>query len=193
MAIAVVMAANPVDFLGLVYAEDYARLGGPALALLALGNVAFSVFAIAGTILNGAGRTRDAILTAAITLAIATVGNYIAIPMAAETGDVLEVAAGVTTGAMVIGAVLSAIALKRALGAILPLASLVRIGLATAIAILVGRVLPFHGKLMTLVEAVLVGLTFLAVLIASRELGKRDLQAIRAVRSKRAPAQEGDT
>ena len=53
--------------------------------------------------------------------------------------------------------------------------------------------LPFHGKLMTLVEAVLVGLTFLAVLIASRELGKRDLQAIRAVRSKRAPAQEGDT
>ena len=59
MAIAVVMAANPVDVLGLVYAPDYAQRGGTALALLALGNVAFSVFAIAGTILNGAGLSRD--------------------------------------------------------------------------------------------------------------------------------------
>ena len=58
MAIAVVMAANPADVLGLVYAPDYAERGGPALALLALGNVAFSVFAIAGTILNGAGQSR---------------------------------------------------------------------------------------------------------------------------------------
>jgi len=39
---------------------------------------------------------------------------------------------------------------------------------------------------MTLVEAVIVGVTFLAVLVVTRELGKRDLEAIRAVRRKRA-------
>src|SRR5262249_54435903 len=95
MAIAVVMAANPEDVLGLVYAPDYAQIGAPALILLALGNVAFSVFAIAGTILNGAGMTRPAIITAALTLALAAVGNYIAIPLAVDSGNALQVAAGV--------------------------------------------------------------------------------------------------
>jgi len=50
----------------------------------------------------------------------------------------------------------------------------------------VGRLLPLHGKLMTLVEAGVVGLVFLVVLIGSRELGARDLAAIKAVRKKRA-------
>jgi hypothetical protein len=39
---------------------------------------------------------------------------------------------------------------------------------------------------MSLVEAVIVGLTFVVVLVATRELGKRDLEAIKAVRKKRA-------
>jgi hypothetical protein len=52
----------------------------------------------------------------------------------------------------------------------------------------VGRVVPLHGrgKLFTLALAALVAATFLAVLIAVRELDKRDLAAIKAVRSKRA-------
>src|SRR6185436_2113762 len=117
MAIAVVMAANPGDILGLVYAPDFVQLGGPALTALALGNVAFSIFAIAGTILNGAGRTLPAVVTAAITLGLATAGNAIAIPIAAEHGEVLRVAALVTTGAMMIGALISGWALRRQLGA----------------------------------------------------------------------------
>lgn len=187
MAIGVVIAANPVDMLGLMYAEDYAHQGGPALALLALGNVAFSVFAINGTILNGAGQTRDAIVTAAITLVLAAIGNYIAIPLAAESGNVLVVAAAVTGAAMVIGALISGIALTRRLGAFLPLLSLVRIGGATGCALVAGKLLVLpHGKLMTLVEAALVGVVFLVVLVATGELGKRDLEAIKAVRRKRA-------
>ncbi|HEV7554223.1 MAG TPA: oligosaccharide flippase family protein [Kofleriaceae bacterium] len=190
MAIAVVMAANPEDVLGLVYAPDYAQLGGPALMLLALGNVAFSVFAIAGTILNGAGLTRPAIITAALTLVLAAVANYIAIPLAVDSGNVLQVAAGVTGGSMLVGAIATGIVLHRRLGAFLPITSIVRVGIATVVGIVVGRLLPFHGKLMTLVEAVIVGLTFLVVLVATRELGKRDLQAIKAVRNKRAGAGE---
>ena len=64
--------------------------------------------------------------------------------------------------------------------------SLLRIGAATAAAIAVGRVLPLHGKLMTLVESAAVAATFLVVLVATRELGARDLEAIKAVRRKRA-------
>ena len=72
------------------------------------------------------------------------------------------------------------------IGAFLPILSVVRIGIATGAAFAVGRVLPMHGKLMSLVEAVIVGLTFLVVLIVTGELGKRDLEAIKAVRRKRA-------
>src|SRR5204862_6590850 len=79
-SIAVVMAANPFELLHIPYAEDYAHIGAPALLALALGNVAFSLFAIAGTILNGAGLTKQAITSAAITLVIAAVGNAIVIP-----------------------------------------------------------------------------------------------------------------
>ncbi|HEX5062140.1 MAG TPA: oligosaccharide flippase family protein [Kofleriaceae bacterium] len=187
MAIAVVMAANPVDILGLVYAPDYAQQGGAALAVLALGNVAFSVFAIAGTILNGAGMSRAAISTAALTLGIAAAGNFIVIPMVVESGRVLEAAAAVTGGSMIVGAVIGGWIMRNRLGAFLPMISLVRIGIATAAALVVGRFLPLHGKLMTLVEAAVVGLTFIVMLVATRELGKRDLDAIRAVRTKRAP------
>ena len=38
-----------------------------------------------------------------------------------------------------------------------------------------------------MVDAVAVGTTFLIVLVITRELGKRDLEAIKAVRRKRAP------
>jgi stage V sporulation protein B len=187
MAIAVVMAANPVDVLGLVYAPDYAQQGGAALTLLAIGNVAFSVFAIAGTILNGAGMSKVAISIAALTLVLAATGNFIVIPMVVESGRVLEATAAVTGASMVVGAIAGGYLMRKRLGAFLPMLSLLRIGIATGAALAVGRFLPLHGKLMTLAEAVVVGLTFLVVLVATRELGKRDLDAIRAVRKKRGP------
>jgi O-antigen/teichoic acid export membrane protein len=189
MAIAVVMAANPADILKLIYssAPEYAQQGHLTLAFLALGNVAFSVFAISGTILNSAGLSRIAIATAGLTLALAAIGNAIAIPMVVDTGHTLEAAAAVTAGSMLTGAIMTGVMLKRKLGAFIPATSLARIIAATAVAMGVGYVLPLHGKLMTLVEAVIVGLTFLVVLVATRELGKRDLEAIKAVRQKRAP------
>ncbi len=184
-AIAVVMAANPGDVLGLVYAQDFVDQGGAALPLLALGNVAFSLIAIAGTILNGAGQTRAATVMAAVTLIAAIIGNYIAIPLAATSGHVLTVAAGVTGGVMVLGAIACAVVLRRRFGAFVPLLSVVRVVLAVGVAIAVGHFLPLHGKLMTLVEAVVIFVVYLGVLIVTRELGPKDLAAIRAIRKKR--------
>jgi acetylornithine/succinyldiaminopimelate/putrescine aminotransferase len=131
------------------------------------------------------------VISAAITLAIATVGNFIAISTFAGSPHVLDIAAGVTGGSMLIGAVIAAVQLKKYFDATLPLASLARIVLATAVAFAVGRVLPLHGKLMTLVEAVIVAGAFLVVLVITRELGARDLEAIKAVRRKRG-AGEGE-
>jgi stage V sporulation protein B len=186
--IAVVMAANPGDVLGLVYAPDFVAAGGAALPLLALGNVAFSLIAVSGAILNGAGRTRVATLTAGVTLVVAVVGNFVAIPLAARHDAVLPVAAAVTGGAMLFGAIVCGWALRREFGAFVPVASVVRVAIATASAMAVGRVLPLHGKLMTLVEAGVVFAVFAIVLVVTRELGSADLAAIKAVRRKRAAA-----
>jgi stage V sporulation protein B len=131
-------------------------------------------------------------VVAASTLALAAVGNFIVIPMVVESGRVLEAAAAVTGASMVVGAVVGGLMLRKRLGAFLPLVSALRIAIATAAALAVGRVLPMHGKLMTLVECCIVGLTFVVVLVITRELGKRDLDAIKAVRKKRA-AGGGDT
>jgi hypothetical protein len=78
--------------------------------------------------------------------------------------------------------------LRGALGAVSPLARGVAIAIATGAALALGRVLPGAlpaGKLMTLVAAAAVAATFLIVLIVTRELGKRDLAAISAVRAAR--------
>lgn len=184
-AIAVVMAANPRTLLDIPYAEDYAQLGAPALIALALGNVAFSVFAIGGTILNGAGYTRDAITGAAITLGLAAAGNAIAIPRCEPGQEVLVVAASVTGGAMVIGAAVTGALLYRRLGAFLPLRTVARVIVAIGAAMAVGHVLEMPSPLMTLVESAIVGLVFLVTLVVTRELGKADLRAIVAIRAKR--------
>ncbi|HTJ45601.1 MAG TPA: oligosaccharide flippase family protein [Kofleriaceae bacterium] len=189
-AIAVVMAANPEPLLRIVYPGDYAVLGAPALAALALGNVAFSVFAISGTILNGAGHTREAIITAAFTLVLAVVGNVIVIPRLDPGQDVLLGAAIVTGSAMLVGACATGWALHRTLGAFVPILSVARVALATLAAIGAGRVIPFETPLMSLVEAAMVGVVFLAVLIVTGELGKKDLSAIAAVRKKRGTGEE---
>ncbi len=189
-AIGVAMAANPGPILDVVYPTDYAVLGGPALAALAIGNVAFSLFAIGGTILNGAGYTRDAILTAGATLALAAIGNLVAIPMAEPGRQALAVAASVTGASMVVGAVLTGVVLHRRLGAFLPLASVARVVLAVGVAWAVGALLPSGGALVTLAEAAITAIVFLAVLVASRELGRRDLAAISAVRKKRGQGVE---
>lgn len=180
-AIAVVLAANPAPILDLPFQTDYADAGWPALIALSLGNVAFSLFAIVGTILNGAGMTREAILVAVLTLVVATAAYLIAIPQFVPGRALLTACASATAGAMLLGAVVGGVVLKKKLGAFLPLASLVRVVIAAVAAMGVGRVLPFTSPLGTLIEAAAVGVTFLAVLVVLREFGKDDLAALSRV------------
>ena len=184
-AIAVVFAANPGDLLGIPYPAEFAYIGAPALIALALGNVAFSVFAIAGTILNGAGLTRLAIVVAAVTLTLAVVGNAIAIPRFAP-GRELLLACGLVTGiSMAVGAALAGAFLRARLGAFLRLATLLRVALAAAAAIGLARSIEPESSLQILGEGVVIGLAFLLVLVVTRELTGRDLRAVLGVVKRR--------
>lgn len=189
-AIAVVMAANPRAMLDVLYPAEYARLGGPALVALALGNVGFCLLAIAGTILNGAGHTRPAIVMAGVTLAVAAVANAMVIPRLEPGQPMLVGAALATAGAMLVGAGLGAWLLRRHLGAFMPPATLLRVPVAVVAAMGVGHLIPFTSTLATLVEAAAVGLSFLAALVLTGELGRRDLAALTSLGRRRKGAGE---
>jgi stage V sporulation protein B len=179
--IGAVIAAQSAPLIDLLYSNDasYAEQGGLALGILVLGNVAFAVFSIAGSILNGVGRTGDAIRVAALTLALLVAGLWIAVPHGAPGREVLAICAAATSVAMLIGAVASGAYLWRRFGAFLPPATVIRVGLAAAAAIGAGRVLVPRGKLMTLAEAAACAAVYLGVILLTRELGPADLAALR--------------
>jgi O-antigen/teichoic acid export membrane protein len=184
-AMALVFAANPEPMLDFVYPTLYAEIGGPALVALALGTVAFAVFAIAGTILNGAGLTRQAVGIAGFTLTLTAAGNWIVIPRFEPGPDLLLACASATAGSMLVGAVLGGLFLRRHLGAFLPLASLLRVAVAAAVAVAVGRAIPLSSKLGTLIEAAIVGLTFLTALAVTRELTGTDVRRVASIARRR--------
>jgi O-antigen/teichoic acid export membrane protein len=180
-AMGAVLAANPTPILDIPYAPDFAVEGGPALAVLALGNVAFAIFTIAGTILNGSGRWIEALIVGLITLGAAAAALVIGIPARAPGQPMLLACALATSGAMLLGAVASLGLLWWRFRAALPALTLLRVALATGAAMGLGRVLPTHGAITTAGMALVHGVVFLGVLVVTRELGKADVAAVARV------------
>ena len=89
----------------LFYKPEYA-IGAHALSALVLGYVCFSLFIIAGTIINGSGRTLPTTIIGVVTLAATVAAEWIGIRVALETGaDPLFVAAVTTAATMTLGLV----------------------------------------------------------------------------------------
>jgi stage V sporulation protein B len=176
-----VLSSNPAAILDVPFQADFAHAGGTALAFLALGNVAFAVFTIAGTILNGAGRTFEAILVAAVTLLALVAGLWIGIPRAEPGHELLAVCGATTSGAMLLGAILSGVLLVRRFGGFLPPLTAARVALAIAAAHGVGRLVGERGPIVTLAGLIAAALAFLTVLLVTRELGRADLDIVKRV------------
>jgi O-antigen/teichoic acid export membrane protein len=187
-ALGSVLVANPGPILDVPYKADAVLVCAPALVALALGHVAFAVLAIAGTILNGAGRTKDAIGVAMATLALAVVGLWGVIPRMDPTADrqVLFACALAISAAMGLGALLSAVVLWRRFAAAVPVLSVLRVAVAMAVAAGLGRVVPATGVVLALAEAALCGLAFLFVLVLSGELGATDRAVVLRVLRRRS-------
>ncbi|HEX8952931.1 MAG TPA: oligosaccharide flippase family protein [Polyangia bacterium] len=182
---AAVLAARPDATMHLFYKPEYA-VGARALSALVLGYVAFSLFNIAGTIINGSGRTLPTTIIGVVTLAATVAAEWIGIRVALETGaDPLFVAAVTTAATMTLGVLLSAGYLWRTFGAApLPAATLVRVAAAYAAALGAGwawtraGILP--GKVGTLVSCAAVGVVYLVVCVATGELSPSELKRLRS-------------
>ena len=106
-----------------------------------------------------------------------------AIMSAATTqGELLQGAAVGATVGMGVGSLLTTLALRRSFGASEPLLTVVRVGLAAAAAVAVGRLLlPQVSRLVTLAECLAVVAVYGVILLISGEVGRGDLERVLVV------------
>lgn len=176
---AAVFASRPAQVIGLVFPAAY-RVAGPALSILAGGFVAFSMFVIACTILNGAGRAWDATIAAAVTLAAVVAANVLLVPGKLAVAGLVATATATSIG-MTVGAVVAGAAVLWRFGALVPIATVLRVAFAAAVAVIVGRLVPDLGKVVTLGAAILVFAAYATVLVALREIRREDLAIVRKI------------
>ena len=79
----------------------------------------------------------------------------------------------------------AAVLVYRAAGAVVAPLSVVRVVLSVAVTVAVGRWLPEHGKVFTVLCAGALALLYSALLLATRELGRKDLAMVVRVLARR--------
>ncbi|WP_437757567.1 lipopolysaccharide biosynthesis protein [Sorangium sp. So ce1389] len=153
--------------------------GGDALRVLSLGMGAFAVLGVASAALTSLRRERTAAALTAATVLLVAVGCSLFVPRAPFGPDMLVSSAVATSLALATAAVVSGFLFHRAAGGFVPARTALRVGLALAAAVAVGARLPWLGKVAVLGEAILVALVYVALLVATREVGRDDLAILR--------------
>lgn len=176
---AAVFASRPAGVIGLVFPPAY-RVAAPALTVLSAGFVAFSLFVVSSTILNGAGKTLAATVAVAVTLAGVVGFNLLLVPGNLGVAG-LTATATATTGGMILGCVIAAALVWRTFRALVRPVTLARVAVAAGVAVAVGRYAPAPGKVATLAVAVGVFLLYAVVLVVLRELGRDDLRLLKRI------------
>jgi stage V sporulation protein B len=172
-ALAVVLSARPAALLGVLYPAAYGA-GAAALPILAAGIVALALLSIAGSIVTAAGRPDVAIFLVGLTLGVGSALAFAIVPGATPGPAMLTAAASATALGMLAGLLAALAYVWRRFAACPPLASVLRVCLAAAAAILVGHLVPGQGKLIGLVAMAVAGLVFATTLVVTREFGATD-------------------
>ena len=162
--------------------------GSNALAVLALGIVAFALFTIGSTILSGAGRPGLPAFIAVVTVGfVLAADTWLLRRTGLSENSLLAVASGTTLG-MVLALIATGVALKLRFGAfIAPLCALRVIG-SGACAWWAAHLLPTHSALSSLIAVAAGGIAYLIALVLSRELGPNDLAMLTAIIRRQPPA-----
>jgi O-antigen/teichoic acid export membrane protein len=173
VAMGLLLAARPAALLGIFYPPDYGE-GASALAILVTGECCLALLAVGCAILNAAGRTTATLTLMAVTVAIGAGAAALLVPRATPGTPMLLAATVATSLGMASGFVASVVYLRARTGGSPPATTILRVGGAAAAAVLVGRFLPAHGKILGLAAIAVVGAVYLGVLIATGEFGPDD-------------------
>lgn len=173
------------QLLRLVFGEQAALLGGRSLELLALGFGAFAIFGVLTTVLNSLKQERASAVVTGVAAATVAALCFLRV-RGSEFGEALLFrTASATSVGLVIATLGAAFLVRRAAGAVVAPLSLVRVVFAVAVTVSVGRWLPDHGKLFTVLYAGLLALGYSLALVLLRELGRADLAMVSNVVARR--------
>jgi stage V sporulation protein B len=173
------------QLLRLVYGAEAAALGGRSLELLALGLGSFAIFGVLTTVLNSLKRERSSALVTAVAVAAVAALCFLRV-RGSEFGEgLLFRTASATSVGLLIATVGAGVLVRRAAGAVVAPLSVARVLFALTLTVIVGRWLPDHGKVITVLYSGLLVLGYLLLLVGTRELGRRDLAMIYSVVARR--------
>jgi O-antigen/teichoic acid export membrane protein len=153
----------------LIFGARFASTG-PLLSVLIFGAIAVVVISVASALLTAAGKATWAMIAALPIVPLAVASHLVVIPRYGASG-----AAIVTLTAASVGAVLALVAVRRAWHLWPPPATVLRSGIATAVAIVVGTRWVTAGP-MVFVELSVLSLALILLLVAMGELTPRERQ-----------------
>jgi stage V sporulation protein B len=181
-----VVVAMPGSMLAFAYGSADAARGADVLRTMALAQGAFAMLGIATTVLTSIGRERSAALVTLCAVIAVGLACAVAVPGAAF-GHAQLLRSTEASGAALLATLLVAATLVRArTGAFVSAKTAARLGVALAGCLALGFVMPRVGRLATPLVALAVGVSFLAVLVLTGEIGRADIAMLRALRTKRA-------
>ncbi|MFL6277052.1 MAG: lipopolysaccharide biosynthesis protein [Blastocatellia bacterium] len=176
--LATLFSANAASVLRVIYPEAY-QAGSGALGWVAFGMLAFGLLYVLTTIISASGRPAISLVIGVVTFAASAGMNALLIPRAGLVGAGLA-----TTVAMFVGAGIAAAYLLKRFGALMPPLSLARIAACSAFIYALSLAYTPTSKAMIVIKLALLGLLYVAGLIASREVGRGELQLIQRVLKK---------
>jgi O-antigen/teichoic acid export membrane protein len=180
VAMGLALAARPSALLAILYKAEYGE-GAAALPIMVTGECCLALLAVGCTILNAAGRTIASVSFMALTVATGAAATALLVPRAAPGPEMLVAQASATSLGMAAGFVVSLVYLRVRLGGGAPASTVLRVAVAAAAALLVGRFLPAHGRVLGLVAVAAVAVVYLAVLVALGEFTAADRAKFRRV------------
>ena len=146
-----------------------------------VGQCCLALLAVSCAILNAAGRALSALGLMAVTVTTGIATAFVLVPRASMGPDMLVAAATAASVGMVLGFVLSVGYVRWQLGGSAPPATILRVVVAGGAALLVGRLLPGHGRIVGLAITALVAMVYLVGLVILGEFGPEDRAKLRKV------------
>ncbi len=177
-----VLVGIPGSVLRFAYTPEIAERGAHTLRILALGQGAFTMLAIATTVLASLGRERRAFIVTVGALGGVLAACSVLVSGAAFGDAQLEAAAAGTSIGLGLALVVAAVAVRRETGGFVRLATTARVAVALAVAGSVGSRFPATGRLVTPFVAIAIAVVYGGVLILTRELTRGDAHVLRTLR-----------
>ncbi len=177
------IAAAGAPFALLLFGPAY-QLASVAIDPLLAAMGCFALLSVSTALLTAGGHPRDALAVSALTLVLQLALLLAAARLLAPGAPVLAGAGLSTLTAVATGLVIAAVILLRRFGATLPLASLLRVAAAVAVALAAARLAPDALALglppvpAIFVRAFAAGLILLGVLALSGEITRADVQTV---------------